>query len=152
MLRRLIAFALAAGLFTSVARAQEVAGTWAVDFDQTVRRTADGGDQVVARGKAVLVIEVKGDSAFGTWTTQSSGLRVVKLRGTHKGNSVKLVSDVQTGSSITRAGTTTITFINTYEATVTGDAIVGTTTTQSQNAQPAATRARALKFEGKRVL
>jgi hypothetical protein len=145
-----IAFALAAVLAISHAQAQEVAGTWAVNFDKTIKRTADGRDSVAVRGKAQLVIEVKGDSAFGTWTMEGPGGQPLKLRGTWKGNSFKLVSDVLTGTSITRAGTTTVTFISTYEATVTGDAIAGTTTSQPQNAQFAAMGARARKFEGKR--
>jgi hypothetical protein len=152
MLRRLIGFALAAGLAISGAQAQEVAGTWAVDFDKLIKRTADGREQVAERGKAQLVIEVKGDSAFGTWTTElrNGEKNIQKLRGTRKCNSVKLVSDVLTGTSITKSGTTTVTFINTYEATVTGDAIAGTTTSKPQSAELAAPRPGVRKFEGKR--
>ena len=64
MLRRLIGFALAAGLAISSVQAQGVAGTWSVNFDKTIKRTADGQDSVAVGGKAQLVIEVKGDSAF----------------------------------------------------------------------------------------
>ncbi len=118
----------------------------------TIKRTADGRDSVAARGKAQLVIDVNGDSAFGTWTTElpNGEKNIQKLRGTRKGNSVRLVSDVMTGMSITRSQTTTVTFILTHEATMAGDAMVGTTTSQSQNPQPQAMRPRVLKFEGKR--
>ena len=151
MLRRLIGFALAAGLAISGAQAQGVAGTWAVDYDQLIRRLPDGRDSVAQRGKAQLVIEVKGDSAFGTWTTESSRgqPRSIKLRGTRTRNSVKLVSEPQSGSRVTPNGTTQITFITTYEATVTADAMVGTMTNQSETPQIIATGAR--KFEGRRA-
>src|SRR5262245_49964 len=150
MVLRLIGFALAAGLAISGAQAQEVAGTWAVDFDQTIRRLPDGRDTVTQRGKAQLVIEVKGDSAFGTWTPQGTGdqQRVVNLRGTRKGKTVKLISDRQTGSRVTPNGTTHVTFVTTYEAAVTANAMVGTMTNQSHNAQ-VTTPGR--KFEGKRA-
>jgi hypothetical protein len=148
MLRGSIAFALAAVLAMSSAQAQEVAGTWAVNFDKTIKRDADGRDSVAVRGRAQLVIEVKNDSAFGIWTLEGPGGQPLKLRGTWKGNSVKLVSDVLTGQSITRAGTTTVTYVSTYEATVTADVIAGTTTSQQKG--QLAVGARARKFEGKR--
>jgi hypothetical protein len=152
MLRGLIGCALAAGMAISGAQAQEVAGTWAVDFDQLIRRMPDGRDTVAQRGKALLVIDVKGDSAFGTWTPKGIGgqQRVVNLRGTRKGNTVKLVSDPQSGSRVTPNGTTPVTFVTTYEATVTADAMAGTMTNQSQNSQVTTAGQRARKFEGKR--
>ena len=118
----------------------------------TVLRMPDGRDSLMQRGKAQLVIEVKGDSAFGTWTTGSTSgqQRIIKLRGTRTGNSVKLVSEPQSGSRVTPSGTTSITFVTTYEATVSADAIVGSMTNQSQSAQPTAATPRAGKFEGKR--
>src|SRR5688572_922087 len=117
MLRELIGFAVAAGLAISGAQAQEVAGTWAVDFDGLIQRTPDGRQQVVRRNKARLVIEVKGDSAFGTWTIETADgpPRIVKLRGTRKGNSVKLVSDTVSGRMVDKNGqSTTLAFVNTY--------------------------------------
>lgn len=150
MLRGLIGFALAAGLSLSNAQAQEVAGTWTVDFDRLVTRTADGRDSVAARGKAQLVIRVKGDSALGTWTIEGPGGQPRKLRGTRKGNAVKLVSDALPGTVHINGKITEMPFINTYEATVTGDAIVGTITAQAQNGQLPATGPRVRKFDGKR--
>ena len=150
MLRTWIGFVMAAGLATSGAQAQGVAGTWTVDFDRLLTRTADGRDTVTARGKAQLVIEVKGDSVFGTWTFEEPGSQPRKLRGTWKGNAVKLVSGALPGTIHTNGKVTEMAFINTYEATVTGDAIVGTVTPQPQNAQLQATGQRVRKFEGKR--
>jgi hypothetical protein len=141
---------MAAGLAVSGAQAQDVAGTWAVDYDRLIKRGANGQDSVAERGKSRMVIEVKGDSAFGTWITGGAGgqQRILKLRGTRKGNAVKLVSDAQPGMGTVNGKTIPMTFITTYEATVTGDAMVGTMISQPQNTQ--AMTARARKFEGKR--
>jgi CubicO group peptidase (beta-lactamase class C family) len=60
-----------------------------VDFDALITRTADGRDSVTARGKAQLVIEVKGDSAFGTWTFEEPGSQQRKLRGGQRHSEAK---------------------------------------------------------------
>jgi hypothetical protein len=152
MLRGLIAFSLAAGLAISGAQAQDVAGTWAVNFDGLIQRTPDGREQVAERGKAQLIIEVKGDSAFGKWIVElpNGQQHIRKLRGTRKGNAVTLISDVVPGTVHRNGQITPVTMINTYEATVTGDAIVGTLTSRPENAQVAAADPRVRKFDGKR--
>ena len=62
----------------------------------------------------------------------------------------ELVSEPQSGSRVTASGTTAISFVTTYEATVSVDAIVGRMTSQSQNKQPTAVTPGAARFEGKR--
>ncbi len=150
MLRTSIGFAFASGLAIAGAQAQEVAGTWTLDFDGIITRTADGRDSVTTRGKAQLAIKVKGDSAFGTWTVVRAPDQPRKLLGTRKGNAVKLVSGALPGTVHMDGKITEITLINTYEATVTGAAIVGTITSQRQNAEFAPMGPSVRKFEGKR--
>jgi hypothetical protein len=147
---------LVAGFAAPSARAQGVAGTWAVDFDRRVRTRAAGGQpvsrQVVERGTARLTIAVHGDSAFGRWTMEGPGgrQRTLQLRGTHAGNTVRLTSEPSPGAMTLDGRRTAVASVDTYEARVAGDTITGTTTSRFDGTELAALGPVARRFAGKR--
>jgi hypothetical protein len=67
---------LAASLFAATlvlplaAHAQEIAGKWTASYPAVVRNT--NGVQEAEMGTALMVIEQKGDSVFGTWHPQNA--------------------------------------------------------------------------------
>ncbi|HEY0674022.1 MAG TPA: hypothetical protein VGD27_17225 [Longimicrobiales bacterium] len=65
-----LAAALAAALLVPVvAEAQDIAGKWTAEYPRSVRNI-NGVTEAGEMGTALLTIEVRGDSIFGTWQVQ----------------------------------------------------------------------------------
>lgn len=128
------ALALSAFAVTG-ASAQKVEGTYS--FTQKVR-TEVGADAVEV--PAQLIVTVKGDSASATWLVSVPGRepRPLSLRGTVKGNTLTLTSDVQQAKLSGGSGDErTLEVTHTYVLTVSGDEISGeiTSTSNDDNVQ-----------------
>ena len=61
---------LAASLMVSDASAQSAAGKWTAEYPTRISNT-NGQAQADEMGTAVMTLEIKGDSAFGTWTANA---------------------------------------------------------------------------------
>jgi hypothetical protein len=68
---KLAASMLAFALFVPVAaEAQEIAGKWTATYPAMIHNR--GGNEEITTGSALLTIEQKGDSIFGTWLPQNT--------------------------------------------------------------------------------
>ena len=54
----------------AAAHAQEIAGKWTATYPAQIRRT--NGNEGAEMGTALMVIDQKGDSIFGTWHAQNA--------------------------------------------------------------------------------
>jgi hypothetical protein len=84
--------------------AQDIAGKWTAEYPRSVRNVngvASGDD----KGTAILVIEVKGDSIFGTWHAQNppNPSTPRAFRGTYSNGKVVFTGEPVT-ATIRRAG------------------------------------------------
>lgn len=68
---RFAALLAVALLVPVVAEAQDVAGKWTAEFPRSVRNI-NGVTEAGEMGTALLTIEAKGDSIFGTWHVQNA--------------------------------------------------------------------------------
>ncbi len=143
--------ALLSALLAPAVQAQlsPAAGTYLVDFDAQFQVGPDGTPQVSGHSKARMILEVRGDSVFGTWQTidAANPRPARKLHGTLENGKLKLTSEpvesvINMNGQETRRST-----IPVYTATVTGDAISGTI--ESPAPAPGLMNI-ARKFEGKR--
>ena len=86
---------LAAALFVpAAADAQDLAGKWTASYPQRVRMTngvAEGQDL----GTAILELEIKGDSIFGTWHAQNTPMPSTPrtIAGTIKDGKLSFVAE-----------------------------------------------------------
>ena len=58
-------------LIPAAASAQDIAGKWTANYPTRVRMT-NGSAEAEEMGTAFLILEVKGDSVFGTWHPQNT--------------------------------------------------------------------------------
>lgn len=157
MLRRTGKIALIAGsallaIAAGDARAQ-VAGTYEWEMDMMIRRGGDGTETSGDKAKVKLVLEVKGDSVFGTYAvTPPAGAGSInipprQLKGTVSGNKVVFTMTGQARLNV-NGEEQTVQMVSTYNATVEGDEIKGTIDVSAPE-MPMAPPQRS--FSGKRV-
>lgn len=121
-------------LVAASAQAQSVAGKWTANFPMRVRMENGEPSQAEQQGIALLELEQKGDSVFGTWTVQNTPAQVPprQLRGTFVAG--KLVFQAQVEGRVNMNGDErTVKMITTYEATLKGDALDGTMSSKSED-------------------
>jgi hypothetical protein len=129
---------LAAALFAPAnADAQSVAGTWTAEYPTRVRM-GNGSASAEQMGSALLTLEVKGDSVFGTWQAQNTPAPIPPrgVKGTLSNGRINLVGDpVQ--AKIRRGGMdgdeSAIMMVTYYEGTVKDGAIEGTMYSESDD-------------------
>lgn len=95
-LKMVPAMLLAAALFApATLKAQSVAGKWTAEYPTRVRMVGGGVSEAEQLGSALLTLEVKGDSVFGTWAPQNTPAPVPArgVKGTFKDGRLNLVAD-----------------------------------------------------------
>lgn len=96
MFRRMTLPALCALLLSvpALADAQELAGQWTAEYPRSVRNI-NGVAEAGELGTAVLTLEAKGDSVFGTWLPQNTPTPAKPrgIRGTFAKGKLMLVSE-----------------------------------------------------------
>ena len=125
-----------------------VAGTYLVDYDAQLQMGPDG-PQVTGRGKARMVLEIRGDSVFGSWQTVDAAQQRPprKLAGTFKDGTLKLVAEPVESVMNINGEEQRRSIVQTFTGTVKGDDIAGTIESASPMPNmPPLTR----KFDGKR--
>jgi hypothetical protein len=134
MIRSTLALVLVLGV--AEARAQNVAGTYLIEFDMQLRMGGGGGGAVSSeKAQVKLVLDVKGDSILGSWAMQPSSsanvtVRPREVRGTVQGNAIKFSMAGQARLNM-NGNQQTVETITTYNATITGDEIKGTIDSQA---------------------
>lgn len=132
--------ALAAAMFSvTEANAQTVAGKWTAEYPTRVRNTG-GTVEAEQMGTAVLVLEVKGDSVFGTWHPQNTPVAVEPraIKGTFTNGRINFVG-APTEARIRRSGMggdeseTAIKMVTYFEGTVKDGAIDGMMHAESED-------------------
>lgn len=158
MHRSMKMMAVAAGLLLGAAgsaQGQEITGTYAWEMPVRVRAGSDGtssGEGGSAQVK--LVLEVRGDSVFGTYTVQpppgqadTVAPQAREIRGTISGNRVTWVMSTNGRVNINGNARET-TMLSTYIATIEGDDISVTIDVEAPD-MPMQVPQRS--FKGKRV-
>lgn len=79
------------------ASAQGIAGTWKVTYDSDIRTDGDA-ITVNKRAKAELVLQMRGDSVFGTFKGDGPDNEARTLSGTFDGKALKLTSGTRRGT------------------------------------------------------
>jgi hypothetical protein len=124
---------LAAAVFAPAAlQAQSVAGKWDAEYPTRVRMVSGGAAEAEQMGSAVLTLEAKGDSVFGTWAPQNTPAPVPAraVKGTFKEGRLNLVSE-PTEARVRRSmdggadNETPIKMVTYFEGTVKDGAIDG---------------------------
>lgn len=127
---------LAAALFAPVSlEAQTVAGKWNAEYPMRVRMSGGGVSEAEQMGSALLTLEAKGDSVFGTWAPQNTPAPVParNIKGAFKDGRLNLVAD-PTEAHIRRGGEeTTVKMVTFFEGTLKDGAIDGTMYSESDD-------------------
>jgi len=114
------------------AAAQTVAGKWTVKYPSRVQNS--NGEVTADTAVALLTIEVKGDSIFGTWQSQNAPVPVLPrpISGTYKDGTLQFTGGI-VEARIRRDGSDeqSLQMRTFYEAKLTGDQIVGTMYSES---------------------
>ena len=121
---------LAAAAFgTARAEAQSGAGKWTAEYPTRVRM-GNGAPAAEQMGTALLTLEAKGDSVFGTWTPQNTPAPIPPrgVKGTVKEGRINLIAD-PTEATIRRgdnpADESKITMVTYFEGSIKDGAIEG---------------------------
>lgn len=121
---------VAAALFGATrAEAQSVAGKWTAEYPTRIRM-GNGEPSAEQVGTALLTLEAKGDSLFGTWEAQNTPAPVPprKVKGTFKDGRINLVAE-PTEARIRKGGDpadeSRIMMVTYYEGSVKDGAIEG---------------------------
>jgi hypothetical protein len=133
-------FVLAAGLFgAGDVCAQSAAGKWNAEYPTRVRMGGGGAAEAEQLGQALLTLEVKGDSVFGSWAPQNTPapMPARSIKGTFKDGRLNLVSE-PTQAKLRRSGAggeeeSTITMVTYFEGSVKDGAIEGTMYSESDD-------------------
>jgi hypothetical protein len=118
----------------AAAEAQSIAGTWTASYPRAVRNI--NGVQDAEIGTAVVTLEVKGDSVFGTWLTQNTPnpAKPRALKGTFANGKLSLVAEAME-ATVRRGGETstgqTISMIGYFEAELKDGKLEGTMRNES---------------------
>ena len=121
---------LVAALATGDANGQSVAGTYTWEIATSMRRD-NNGDTAGEMAEVKLTIETRGDSILGTYAMTPKGrtVPVRNVRGTWKDNTITFKFESQATLNMNgeqrQVQTTQV-----FNATIEGDAIKGTITTQ----------------------
>ena len=139
--------ALLATAMSVQAQTRNVAGKYKVEFDSQIRM-GPGGVQAGGRSPAMLVLEVRGDSVFGTWqVVNDANPPARKLAGRMRGDTVVIVSEPSERTINVNGESVTMKMADEFKLTIKADAIVGTITpTQGMAGMPPIVR----KLDGKR--
>ena len=139
--------ALLATAMSVQAQSANVAGKYKVEFDSQMRM-GSGGVQVAGRSPAMLVLEVRGDSVFGSWQAiNDRNPPARKLAGKMRGDTVVVLSEPSERTMNMNGESVTMKMADEFKLTVRGDAIAGTITpTQAMAGMPPIVR----KIDGKR--
>lgn len=116
-------------------QAQGVAGTWTWEVQTRIRRDASGTTPTGDKSQAQLVLDVRGDSVFGTYTVSRPGATETapvprEVRGTVNGNKV-VFSLTQQGRVNINGEERESQMTATYTLTINGDEITGVIETTS---------------------
>ena len=136
-----LAFVAAAASFSFPisAHAQAgVSGSWQVDFPRRVENDGSG-ERVTEYGHALLVLEIKGDSVFGTWKSIDPGPTPAvarRLAGTSAGGKLRLVSEPFEAIMRSPDGESRVKLIGTYDLQIEGDALTGSQQMTPQDGGP----------------
>ena len=139
--------ALLATAMSVQAQTRSIAGKYKVEFDSQIRMGPEGM-QVGGRSPALLVLEIKGDSVFGTWQViNDANPPARKLAGKMRGDTVVIVSEPSERTVNRNGESVTMKMADEFKLTIKADAIVGTiTATEGPAGMPPIVR----KVDGKR--
>ena len=139
--------ALLATAMSVQAQTRTVAGKYKVEFDSQIRMGPEGM-QVAGRSPGMLVLEVRGDSVFGTWQAiNDANPPARKLAGKMRGDTVVILSEPTERTLNVNGESVTMKMADEFKLTISGDAIAGTiTATQGMAGMPPVAR----KVDGKR--
>lgn len=133
---RLKTLVMTCALLTAVnaADAQTVAGKWTANFPMRVRMQ-NGMPSAEQQGVALVTLEQKGDSVFGTWAVQNTPAPVPprQLKGTLRNGQLSLESSPTEAKINMNGNESTVSMRTYYEGTVSGDAIDGTIHSKSED-------------------
>ncbi|MCC6244220.1 MAG: hypothetical protein IT353_15360 [Gemmatimonadaceae bacterium] len=129
---RMFSLMLSASIATIMPQSR-LAGTWTAELPQAVR-TEDGVVSVESTTPGTLVLEMRGDSVFGT-LMRGRGPTARPLRGKITDNKVVLVAQ-----SLARVyadgGENTLALLTTFRLTLNGNAMTGTIETSRDPSSP----------------
>jgi hypothetical protein len=120
---------VAVSFATARAEAQSVAGKWTAEYPTRVRM-GNGAPSAEQMGSALLTLEVKGDSVFGTWAPQNTPAPVPprKVKGTFKEGRINMIGD-PTEATIRRGDNpgdeSKVTMVTYFEGSIKDGAIDG---------------------------
>jgi hypothetical protein len=139
--------ALLATAMSVQAQSANVAGKYKVEFDSQMRMGPEGA-QVAGRSPGMLVLEVRGDSVFGSWQAiNDRNPPARKLAGKMRGDTVVVLSEPSERTMNMNGESVTMKLADEFKLTIKGDAILGTITpTQGMAGMPPVVR----KVDGKR--
>ena len=132
---KLLTVVLAAALITpAAAEAQDIAGKWTAEYPRGIRNI--NGVEEAEMGTAIVTLEVKGDSVFGSWLPQNTPrpAQPRALKGTFTNGKLTLVAE-PTEATIRRGGETsggeTIKMVGYFEAELKAGVLEGTIRNES---------------------
>jgi hypothetical protein len=132
---KLLTILLASALVApAAADAQDIAGQWMASYPRAVRNI--NGVQNAEMGTAIVTLEVKGDSVFGTWLAQNTpnAAKPRALKGTFTNGKLNLVAEAME-ATVRRGGEMntgeTVRMIGYFEAELKDGALEGTMRNES---------------------
>jgi len=138
---------------TATAQAQSIAGKWTAEYPARLRME-NGGAAVESMGTALLTIEQKGDSVFGSWHPQNTPVASAPrtIIGTVKAGHLEFSSspiEARVRRSDTGGDEQPIMMRTFFEGTVADDTITGTLYSKTDDGSITSST---LKWSAKRTL
>lgn len=116
------------------AHAQSIAGKWTANYPMRVRMENGEPSTSEQQGVALLELQQKGDSVFGTWAPQNTPAPVPprEVRGTFVDGKLTLQANVEARVNM-NGDERAVKMITTYTATFKGDVLDGSMSSRSED-------------------